>query len=42
MASLRFNAVEEAYKKQALQPTAPEALTSEYYGKYVFGDTAMS
>lgn len=42
MARLRFNAVEEAFKKQAIEPTAPAKFTSDYYGKYVFSEDAMS
>lgn len=42
MGSLRFNAVEEAFKKQALKPEAPAKYTSDYYGKYVFNEAAMS
>ncbi len=40
--SLRFKAVEEAFKKRPLQPEAPSKFTSDYYGKYVFNDAAMS
>jgi glutamine synthetase len=36
MSKLRFKAVEEAYKKKAVAVTAPEPLSSSYYGKYVF------
>jgi glutamine synthetase len=42
MASLRFNAVEEAFKKKALSVTPPSQLTSDYYGKYVFTKTVMA
>ncbi|MCR4619198.1 MAG: glutamine synthetase III [Paludibacteraceae bacterium] len=40
--TLRFNAVEEAFKKQPRVPVSPGKFTSEYYGKYVFNDAAMS
>ncbi|MDD3077977.1 MAG: glutamine synthetase III [Paludibacter sp.] len=40
--TLRFNAVEEAFKKKALCVSAPEKYTSDYYGKYVFNSKAMS
>ncbi|OJX91765.1 MAG: glutamine synthetase type III [Paludibacter sp. 47-17] len=42
MSSLRFKAVEEAFKKKAICVEAPGKLTSEYYGKYVFSRTAMA
>ncbi|MBN1462483.1 MAG: glutamine synthetase III [Paludibacteraceae bacterium] len=42
MSTLRFNAVEEAFKKKALQVSAPGKLTSEYYGKYVFTRSTMA
>jgi glutamine synthetase len=42
MSTLRFRAVEEAFKKKALQVSAPAKLTSEYYGKYVFNNVAMA
>lgn len=42
MSSLRFKAVEEAFKKKAICVEAPGKLTSEYYGKYVFSRKAMS
>ncbi|MDR0413672.1 MAG: glutamine synthetase III [Dysgonamonadaceae bacterium] len=41
MSNLRFKAVEEAFKKKAVAVTAPDALTSEYYGKYVFNKEQM-
>ncbi|MDD4990958.1 MAG: glutamine synthetase III [Paludibacter sp.] len=41
MSSLRFNAVEEAFKKKALEVAAPSKFTSDYYGKYVFNKAAM-
>ncbi|MDR2841073.1 MAG: glutamine synthetase III [Paludibacter sp.] len=40
--SLRFKAVEEAFKKKALVVSAPAKFTSEYYGKYVFTTSTMS
>lgn len=42
MSSLRFNAVEEAFKKKALEVTAPSKFTSDYYGKYVFNSAAKA
>ena len=42
MSSLRFKAVEEAFKKKAICVEAPGKLTSEYYGKYVFSRNAMA
>lgn len=42
MSSLRFKAVEEAFKKKALEVSAPSKFTSDYYGKYVFNSAAMS
>ncbi|HLP05807.1 MAG TPA: glutamine synthetase III, partial [Paludibacter sp.] len=42
MSSLRFKAVEEAFKKKALCVSAPEKFTSDYYGKYVFNSAAMA
>ncbi|MDR2843722.1 MAG: glutamine synthetase III [Candidatus Symbiothrix sp.] len=36
MSNLRFKAVEEAFKKKAVAVSAPAALTSDYYGAYVF------
>jgi len=42
MSSLRFNAVEEAFKKKALEVTAPSKFTSDYYGKYVFNSVAKA
>ena len=38
MSTLRFKAVEEAFKKKALCVSAPEKFTSDYYGKYVFNN----
>ncbi|MDR2692118.1 MAG: glutamine synthetase III [Dysgonamonadaceae bacterium] len=42
MSKLRFKAVEEAYKKKAVAVSAPEQLTSDYYGKYVFNKDQMA
>jgi glutamine synthetase len=42
MSKLRFKAVEEAYKKKAVAIAAPSALTSDYYGKYVFNRAQMA
>jgi glutamine synthetase len=42
MSKLRFKAVEEACKKRAVAIPAPEPLTSDYYGKYVFNKDQMA
>jgi glutamine synthetase len=42
MSSLRFNAVEEAFRKKAIEVIAPSKLTSDYYGKYVFDKATMA
>ena len=42
MSSLRFKAVEEAFKKKALCVTAPSKFTTDYYGKYVFTKSIMA
>jgi glutamine synthetase len=42
MSSLRFKAVEEAFKKKALSVSAPSKFTSDYYGKYVFTKSTMA
>jgi len=42
MSSLRFKAVEEAFKKKALVVNAPAKLTTDYYGKYVFNRATMA
>ncbi|MDR1738264.1 MAG: glutamine synthetase III [Candidatus Symbiothrix sp.] len=39
MSNLRFKAVEDAFKKKAVEVAAPAPLTSDYYGKYVFNKT---
>ncbi len=42
MSSLRFTAVEEAFKKKALCVSAPSKFTTDYYGKYVFTKSIMA
>lgn len=42
MSSLRFKAVQEAFKKKALCVEAPAPLTSDYYGKHVFNRATMA
>jgi glutamine synthetase len=42
MSSLRFKAVEEAFKKKALAVSAPGLLTSDYYGSNVFNKEQMA
>ncbi|MBR4921616.1 MAG: glutamine synthetase III [Prevotella sp.] len=39
--NLRFQVVEEAFKKRALDVKAPEERPSEYFGKYVFNKQKM-
>ena len=39
--NLRFQVVEEAFKKQALEVKAPKERPSEYFGKYVFNRQKM-
>lgn len=41
MANLRFQVVEEAFKKKPLDVIAPMERPSEYFGKYVFNRTKM-
>ena len=41
MSSLRFNVVEDAFKKRPVQVAAPEERPSEFYGKYVFNRAKM-
>ncbi len=41
MAKLRFNVVEEAFKKKAVEVKAPAERPAEYYGKYVFNKEKM-
>ncbi|MDR2120251.1 MAG: glutamine synthetase III [Tannerella sp.] len=42
MSTLRFKAVEEAFKKKATKVTAPSKFVSDFYGKYVFSNTTMA
>jgi glutamine synthetase len=42
MSTLRFKAVEEAFKKKALDVPAPSKYISDFYGKYVFTSSTMS
>ncbi len=42
MSTLRFKAVEEAFSHKAVHVDAPEQMTSEYYGKYVFNRKQMA
>lgn len=39
--NLRFQVVEEAFKKHALDVEAPSERPSEYFGKYVFSRQKM-
>jgi glutamine synthetase len=39
--NLRFQVVEEAFKKQAIEVKAPKERPSEYFGKYVFNRQKM-
>jgi len=41
MSNLRFQVVEEAFKKQAVEVKAPAERPSEYFGKYVFNRQKM-
>ena len=41
MANLRFQVVEEAFKKKPIEVAAPAERPSEYFGKYVFTRTKM-
>ncbi len=41
MSSLRFNVVEEAFKKHPVHVEAPAERPSEFYGKYVFNRAKM-
>ena len=41
MANLRFNVVEKAFGKKALEIKAPAERPSEYFGKYVFNQQKM-
>ena len=40
-ANLRFQVVEEAFKKRPLEIAAPNERPSEYFGKYVFNREKM-
>ena len=42
MSNLRFQVVAEAFKKKPMSVEAPTGLTSEYFGKYVFGREQMA
>jgi len=42
MSTLRFKVVNEAFKKKALEVSAPSKFTSDYYGKYVFAKSVMA
>ena len=41
MANLRFNVVEKAFEKKALEIKTPAERPSEYFGKYVFNQQKM-
>ena len=41
MANLRFEAVEEAFRKRPLEVSTPKERPGEFYGKYVFNRTKM-
>ena len=41
MANLRFQVVEEAFKKRPLAVEAPKERPYEYFGKYVFNREKM-
>ena len=41
MSNLRFQVVEEAFKKRALEVKAPSERPSAYFGKYVFNREKM-
>ena len=42
MSTLRFKVVEEAFKRKPVPASAPDKITSEYYGKYVFNREQMA
>jgi len=42
MSTLRFKAVEEAFKKKAKEVASPSKFVSDFYGKYVFSTTTMA
>ena len=41
MSNLRFQVVEEAFKKRPVEVEAPKERPSEYFGKYVFNRAKM-
>ena len=41
MSNLRFQVVEEAFKKRPLEVEVPKERPSEYFGKYVFTRAKM-
>ncbi len=41
MSRLRFNVVEAAFKKKALEVAVPKMRPSEYFAKYVFNKEKM-
>ncbi len=41
MANLRFEAVEEAFKKRPVEVNTPTERPSEFYGKFVFNRSKM-
>ena len=41
MSNLRFQVVEEAFKKKPVEVIAPVERPSEYFGKYVFNREKM-
>ena len=41
MANLRFNVVEKAFEKKAVEVKIPDERPSEYFGKYVFNQQKM-
>ena len=41
MSNLRFQIVGDAFRKKAVEVETPKELTSEYFGKYVFGRKEM-
>ena len=42
MSTLRFKVVEEAFKRKPVPANAPNEITSDYYGKYVFNREKMA
>ncbi|BAG83784.1 MAG: glutamine synthetase III [Candidatus Azobacteroides pseudotrichonymphae] len=41
MSNLRFEAIKEAFKKKAVEVSAPSPIISDYFGKYVFSKEQM-